>query len=94
MSGMVVLKPRHLDNVSDGTRRRSNFRIASNHRRDNRDKCREKEDVITGSVRIFSFQGSFPQGRTKYRECVGVFVSYNIIYLRKYIEHFDNSIIY
>ena len=75
MRDMVVLKPRHLGNVSDGTRRRSDFRTAPNYRRDNRDKRRKKDDVITGFSRNFSLQGSFPQGRAKYRECVGVFVS-------------------
>ena len=75
MHDMVVLKPRHIGNVSDGTRRRSDFRTAPNYRRDNRDKRRKKDDVITGSGQNFSLQGSFPQGRAKYRECVGVFVS-------------------
>ena len=75
MRDMVVLKPRHLGNVNDGTHRRSDFRTAPNCRRDNRDKRREKDDVITGSGRTFSLQGSFPQGYAKYRECVGVFVS-------------------
>ena len=42
MRDMVVLKPRHLGNVSDGTRRRSDFKTAPNNRRDNRDKRREK----------------------------------------------------
>ena len=75
MHDMVVLKPCHIGNVSDGTRRRSDFGTAPNYRRDNRDKRRKKDDVITGSGQNFSLQGSFPQGRTKYRECVGVFVS-------------------
>ena len=34
-----------------------------------------KKTSITGSGRNFSLQGSFPQGRAKYRVCVGVFVS-------------------
>ena len=64
---MVVLKPRHLGNVSNGTRRRSDFRTYPNYRRDNRDKRWKKYDVMTGSGRNFSLQGSFPQGRAKYR---------------------------
>ena len=59
MRDMVVLKPRHLGNVSDGTRRRSDFRTAPNYRRDNRDKRRKKDDVITGSGRNFSLQVPF-----------------------------------
>ena len=75
MRDMVVLKPRHLGNGSDGTRIRPDFRTASNYRRDNRDKRRKKDDVITGSCRNFILLGSIPQGRAKYRECVGVIVS-------------------
>ena len=38
----------------------------------NRDKRRQKYDVITGSGRNVSLQDSFPQGRAKYRECLFV----------------------
>ena len=75
MSGTVVLKPRELGNVSDDTRRRYDFRNALNYRRNNRDKHREKDDVITGSGRNFCPQHSFPQGRAKNRGCVGIFAS-------------------
>ena len=53
MRDMVVLKPLHLGNVSDGTCRRSDFRTAPNYRCNNRDKRWEKDDVITGSGRNF-----------------------------------------
>ena len=56
---MDVLNPRHLGNISDGTHIISDFRTAPNYRRHNREKRREKYDVITGSGLNFTLYGSF-----------------------------------
>ena len=75
MSGMVVRSPRHRGNASDSGHIRSAVMNVPNYRHDTTAYRRQKDNVITGSGRNFSIQGSFLQNRAKYRECVGVCVS-------------------